>query len=76
MKISQLLHSMDKDDEIIINDEFKPINRMQIFRGKVREIKRNDPVNHVHVNLCFACDDTMVVLVGEARAKGIADEKN
>lgn len=65
MKISQLLHSMDKDDEIIINDEYKPINRMQIFRGKVRDIKRDDPVNRLHVNLCFACDDTMVVLTGE-----------
>lgn len=65
MKISQLLHKMDKDDEIIINDESKPINKMQIYRGSVRGIKRDDPINRMHVNHCFACDDTIVVLTGE-----------
>ena len=65
MRISQLIHKMDKDEEIIINDESKPINKMQLYRGSVRGIKRDDPINRMHVNRCFACDNIMVVLVGE-----------
>ena len=65
MKVSQLLHAMDKDEKIIINDESKPINCMEIYAGSARGIKRDDPINKLHINSVFACDDIMVVLVGE-----------
>ena len=69
MRISQLIHKMDKDDEIIINDESKPINKMQIYRGSVRGIKRDDPINKMHVNRVLACDGIMVILVGEGATR-------
>lgn len=65
MRISQLIHAMDKDEKIIINDESKPINRMELYAGSARGIKRDDPINKLHINSVFACDDIMVVLVGE-----------
>ena len=64
MRVSQLIHAMDKDEKIIINDESKPINRMELYVGSVRGIKRDDPINELHVNSVFACDNIMVVLVG------------
>lgn len=67
MKVSQLIHAMDKDDYIIINDESKPINKMELYSGSVRGIPRDASFNSMHVNKCFACDDTMIVLVGERR---------
>lgn len=63
MKVSQLLHVMDKDDDIIIEDESKRIDRMTIYKGEVRGIKRDDPINRMHVDHVFACDNTMFVLV-------------
>lgn len=65
MKVSQLLHAMDKDEEIIIEDESKPINQTTVYQGDVRGIKRDDPINRMHVNRVIACDNVMVVLVGE-----------
>ena len=65
MKVSQLIHAMDKDDELIVDDESKPINKMQLYRGSVRGIERDDPINAMHVNSVFACDNIIVVLVGE-----------
>lgn len=69
MKVSQLIHAMDKDDELIVDDESKPINKMQLYRGSVRGIKRDDPINAMHVNGVFACDNIIVVLVGERRKR-------
>ena len=69
MKVSQLIHAMDKDDELIVDDESKPINKMQLYRGSVRGIKRDDPINAMHVNSVFACDNIIVVLVGERRKR-------
>ena len=57
MKVSQLLHVMDKDDDIIIEDE------STIYKGEVRGIKRDDPINRMHVDHVFACDNKMFVLV-------------
>ena len=69
MKVSQLIHAMDKDEKIIISDESKPVNRMELYVGSVRGIKRDDPINGLHVNSVFACDNIMVVLVGERRIR-------
>lgn len=69
MKVSQLLHAMDRDEEIIIEDEKRSINRMRLYEGKVRGIKRDDPINRMHVSRVIACDDTMVVLVGKGEER-------
>lgn len=73
MKVSQLLHAMDREDDIIIENGSERIDRMTIYEGEVRGIKRDDPVNRMHVEHVFACDNVMVVLVNEARAKGSAE---
>ena len=75
MKVSQLLHAMDREDDIIIENGNERIDRMTIYKGEVRGIKRDDPVNRMHVEHVFACDNVMVVLVNEARVKGATDEK-
>ena len=74
MRVSQLIHAMDKDEKIIINDEIKPVNRMELYVGSVRGIKRDDPINAMHVNSVFACDNIMIVLVN-TKSKGKEDEK-
>lgn len=70
MKVSQLIHAMDKYDDIIINDENKPINNMQVYRGTVRGIKRDDPVNKMIVQNVLACDNVLIVLAANPRKKG------
>ena len=69
MRISQLLHVMDKDDEIIIDDYDEPINKMTVYRGIVRGIKRDDPINQMHVSSICAKDDAILVLVEKARER-------
>jgi len=70
MKVSQLLHAMGKDEEIIIEDEGKPISQMTVYHGDVRGIKRDDPINRMHVSRCLACDNIMIVI-----AKGGSNEQ-
>lgn len=74
MRVSQLLHVMDRDDEIIIDDANKKINRMRVYEGTVRGIKRDDPINRMHVNSVFADDSVMVVLAEYPRQKGAQDD--
>lgn len=62
MRVSQLIHAMDRDEEIIIEDGNKRITRMRLYEGTVRGIKRDDPINRMHVNRVIACDNVMVVL--------------
>lgn len=76
MRVSQLIHAMDRDEEIIIEDGNRRINRMRLYEGTVRGIKRDDPINRMHVNRVIACDNVMVVLANEARVKGATDERN
>lgn len=70
MRVSQLLHVMEKYDLIIINDGNKSITSMEVFNGNVREIKKDDPINRYHVHNIFADGNTIVVLAEEQRKKG------
>lgn len=65
MKVSQLLHAMDKDEEILIDndDVHERITQPPLYEGNVRGIKRDDPINRMHINHIFAHDSVMVVLV-------------
>jgi hypothetical protein len=73
MRVSQILHAMDKDELIVINDYNEPIDKMTLYHGTVRGIKRDDPINKMHIlNVC-ADDDTILVLVQKPEMKGGAD---
>lgn len=65
MKISQLIHAMNRDDEIVIDDFYLPIDRMTLYSGAVRGIKKDNPVNKMHVMSIHATDDVIYALVGE-----------
>lgn len=71
MKISQLTKLMPKYDEIIIDDENLPIDRMNIYAGTVRGITRDNPINKMHITSICADEDRISVLVanGESRSK-------
>lgn len=70
MRVSQLIHAMDKGDYIIINDGNKRIQNMLLYKGPVIGIKKDNPVNRYHVHSLFADDDTIVVLAEDQRKKG------
>lgn len=70
MRVSQLIHAMDKDDYIIINDGNKRITNMCIYDGEVRGIKKDNPINRYYIHNIFADGDTIVVLAEDQRKKG------
>lgn len=70
MKVSQLLKVMDKDDKIFIDHEAKPITKNRIYQGLVRGIKRDDPINKMHVSVIYPCDNNLLILVAEPSKKG------
>ena len=70
MKVSQLIHVMDKDDLIIINDCNKKITNMEVYNGEVRGITKDSYINRYHVHNIFADGDTLVVLAEKQKMKG------
>ena len=70
MKVSQLLHAMDKDDLIVIDDFDAPIDNMTIYLGTVRGITRDNPINKMHIESICADNDTILVLATNPRSKG------
>ena len=70
MKVSQLLHAMDRDDFIIIDDYDAPIDKMNLYQGAVRGIHRDNPINKKHIDSICASDDKILVLVSEPKRKG------
>lgn len=69
MRVSQLIHAMDKDDMIVIDDYNAPIDNMTIYEGTVRGIKRDNPINQMHVSSISAKYDTILVLAEKARER-------
>lgn len=70
MKVSQLLHAMDKDDLIVIDDYDKPIDKMTLYKGNVRGIKRDNPINKMHIMSVCANDDRILLLAVNPKEKG------
>lgn len=70
MKISQLLHAMDKDEFIIIGDYDKPINEMTLYEGTVSGIARDNPISKMRVQSICADEDTILVLATRPTEKG------
>lgn len=71
MRVSQLIHAMDRDDLIIVNDGNKRITNMCVYSGEVRGIKKDDPINRYYVHHIFADGDTIVVLAEEQRKEKV-----
>lgn len=69
MRLSQLIHAMDKDDMIVIDDYNAPIDNMTIYQGTVRGIKRDNPINQMHVSNICAKDDIILVLAEKTRER-------
>ena len=74
MKVSQLLHVIDKDDTIVIEDFEKPVTKMQIYVGPVRGIKKDNPINKMHVAGITAVNDTLFILAEDPKMKGEGHE--
>lgn len=70
MKVSQLLRCMEKEENIIINDEE---DDACLYRGCVKGIKRDDYLNKYHIKNVFAFDDEIVVFAVEPKRKGGAE---
>lgn len=62
MRISQLTKVIDKDEKIIIEDYDAPIDKMRLYDGEVRGIKRDDPINKMTVVSVCADDDCILAL--------------
>ena len=69
MKVSQLLHVMDKDDPVVIDGYSKPIGQMTVYEGPARGIKRDDPINRMHILSIGAIGDVINILAVEPREK-------
>ena len=69
MRLSQLLHVMDKEHEISVDGFDAPVDKMQLFEGHVRDIKRDDPINKMHVVGVRAVNDVICVAVEEPKGK-------
>ena len=63
MELSQLTKLMDEDDEIIVGDLDAPIDEMELFSGKVKELRRDNPINKGRVTSVCAANDTMLVTI-------------
>ena len=70
MKISQLTKVMDKDDEIIIDDGNKKIDRNRVYQGTVRGIKLDNPINKMHVVVIYPYDNKLLVSAEHPTEKG------
>ena len=70
MKISQLIKLMPKYDEIIIDDENAPVDRMKVYVGTVRGIKRDSPINKMRITSVCADEDRIFVLVSNDERRG------
>lgn len=70
MRVSQLLHAMDKDDFIMIDDFDAHIDNMTIYIGTVRGITRDHPINKMHIESICANNDILHVCAKNPRTKG------
>ena len=70
MKLSQLLKVMDKDDDIIIYDYMRNIEKSianePIFSGNIRKIHRDSPLNKGHIKYLIPCDNRILVEISLA----------
>lgn len=65
MKLSQLIHAMDRYDTINVMDAKSsvPLNKKCIYSGEVKGIFKDNPINKCHVKFVAAVHDELVVEV-------------
>lgn len=63
MRVSQVLHAMDKDDTVVIVDLRSKVDEGELYCGFPGGIKRDDPLNRMHVDTLAACDGDLVIFV-------------
>lgn len=69
MRLSQLIHAMDRDDDICVSDYGAPIDKSLLYDGIVRGIKKDNEINKMHVVNVTACDDVVCVLVSRMKER-------
>ena len=70
MKVSQVLHKMDKDELVRIFDSTKPIDDgFLLYEGTVRGIHRDSPLLPMGVDTLMADEDVIVIDVGIERRR-------
>ena len=69
MKVSQLLYVMERDADVVIDDAEKPIDRNCIYQGAVRGIRKESPINRMHVVAIHSFDEVLWVLVETPKAR-------
>lgn len=76
MKLISILHAMDEEDEIIVNDENAPIDKMCLFKGDVKECKKQGYFRNGVVTALLACDNVLIVAVNIEYQKKKGGEGN
>ncbi len=62
MKLSQLIHAMDRDETIIVNTcRDVPYPDKNLYTGTVRGIHKDSPLNKGHVKFLMAVDNNVLV---------------
>ena len=62
MKLSQLIHAMDRDETIIVNTcRDVPLPTKNLYTGTVRGIHKDSPLNKGHVKFLMAMDNSILV---------------
>jgi hypothetical protein len=72
MKVSQVLHKMERGELVHIFDSTKPIDNNTLYEGEVRGVKRDDPVNGKFVTGIWACGYTLVLDVAPPKRRSRA----
>ena len=69
MKVSQVLHKMQRDERVLIYDSTAPIDKAEVYDGTPRGFKRDDPLLRKNVTGIWADGDTIVLDIGENRRR-------
>ncbi len=66
MRLSQLTRRIDRDDTIMVFEQNAPVDQNLLYEGRVRGIKRDDPINGAFVEGISAQDDCICILISTA----------
>lgn len=76
MKVSALLHIMDNNDEICIEEFGKPINDMLLYERRVRGISRDSPINRMHMSCLCATNNTVYIVTEQLKERKLINERS
>ena len=70
MRVSQILHKMDKDEAVVIFDSTKPFDNAVLYSGPARGVHRDSPLLGRGVSMIMADRDVIVLDVGFEERRG------